>query len=138
MDSLIARADALHPLSKRRKTSHEGPSHRPKKTKAAAHDETLNSVAQHTSVPKSFRALDPLPEDVPKHAHIANPKLRTHLNRQSAQTVRSKALLKDAELLLTEDAGKMEVEGEMERTWRIGQDEIAKSAGQEAAQGRRE
>ncbi|KAF7973597.1 hypothetical protein HWV62_14754 [Athelia sp. TMB] len=138
MDSLIARADALQPLSKRRKTSHEGHSQRPKKTKAVAHDETLNSVAQHTSVPKSFRALDPLPEDVPKHAHIANPKLRTHLNRQSAQTVRSKALLKDAELLLTEDAGKMEVEGEMERTWRIGQDEIAKSAGQEAAQGRRE
>lgn len=32
----------------------------------------------------------------------------------------------------------MEVEGEMEKTWRIGQDEIVKAAGQEAARGRKE
>ena len=32
----------------------------------------------------------------------------------------------------------MEVEGELERTWRIGQNEIVESAGQEAALGRRE
>ena len=32
----------------------------------------------------------------------------------------------------------MEVEGELEKTWRVGQDEIVKSAGQEAAKGRRE
>jgi len=82
--------------------------------------------------------MEPLPENVPKHIHIANPKLRSELIRQSAHAAHSKALLKDAELLLTEDAGKMEVEGEMERTWRVGQDEIARSAGQEAAKGRRE
>jgi U3 small nucleolar RNA-associated protein 7 len=82
--------------------------------------------------------LMPLPENVPKHAHIANPKLRSELTRQSAHAARSKALLKDAELLLTEDAGRIEVEGEMEKTWRIGQDEIARSAGQEATKGRRE
>lgn len=138
MDSLIAQADALRPLSKRRKITREGSVKGQKKSKTPAQDETSNSVAQHTSLPKSLRALDPSPEDVPKHAHITNPKLRSHLTRQSIQAVRSKALLKDAELLLTEDAGKMEVEGEMDRTWRIDQAEIAKSAGQEASQGRRE
>lgn len=138
MNSLIAQADALRPLSKKRKITRDGPSKGKKPSKAPTQDETLESVAHHTSLPKSLRDLDPPPEGVPKHAHITNPKLRTHLNRQSAQAVRSKVLLKDAELLLTEDAGKMEVEGEMERTWRIDQDEIVKSAGQEAARGRRE
>lgn len=138
MDSLIAKADALQPLAKRRKLSGDGSRTRPQKAKASTYDETLNSVAHHTSLPKSLRALDPPPESLPKHAHIANPKLRSQLTRQSAQAVRSKVLLKDAELLLTEDAGKMEVEGDMERTWRVSQDEIVKLAGQEAAKGRRE
>lgn len=49
--------------------------------------------------------------------------------------------MKDAELLTTAvgtDAGRMEVEGEMERTWRVTQHDIAKGAGQEAGKGRRE
>lgn len=136
MDSLIAKADAVRPLTKRRRL------HDDKRSKHASSlviDSTLNSVSKNTSLPKSLRNLDvALPESVPKHAHIPNPKLRSELTRQSAQAARSKALLKDAELLLTEDAGKMEVEGEMEKTWRIGQDEIVKSAGQEASKGRRE
>ena len=52
--------------------------------------------------------------------------------------MRSKAVLKDAEFLLTGEARKMEVEGDMERTWRVGQEEIVRGAGQEAARGRRE
>jgi U3 small nucleolar RNA-associated protein 7 len=69
---------------------------------------------------------------------IANKKLRTQLVRHSAHAARSKALLKDAELLLPDDAGKMEVESEMERTWKVRQDEVVRAAGQEAAKGRRE
>ena len=139
MDSLIAKAETIRPLAKRRKLSgdvqHKRPSeHGP----TPAIDKTLNSVSKHTSLPKSLLAAETSLKSVPKHAHIANPKLRTALIRQSAQTARSKALVKDAELLLTEDPGKLEVEGDMEKTWRVSQDEIVRSAGQEAAKGRRE
>jgi U3 small nucleolar RNA-associated protein 7 len=138
MDSLISKAEAIRPLAKRRKLSGDRPHKRIKGAQSSTADETLNSVSKHTSLPKSLRVTDPLPESVPKHAHIGNPKLRSELTRQSAHAARSKALLKDAELLLTEDAGKMEVEGEMEKTWRVSQVEIVESAGQEAAKGRRE
>ncbi|KAI0262624.1 BING4CT-domain-containing protein [Gloeopeniophorella convolvens] len=90
------------------------------------------------SLPKSLRATGPAPENARKYNHIANKKLRTTLHRQSAHTERSKALLKDAELLLPNEAGMMEVEGEMDRTWRISQDEIARAVGLDAARGRRE
>ncbi|KIM42092.1 hypothetical protein M413DRAFT_444560 [Hebeloma cylindrosporum] len=133
MDSLIARADAIQPY-KKRKTSHipakSGPS-KPKKS-----DQTSNSVAKHTKVPKSLQDTHELPED--GYKHIANKKLRTHLNRQSARGARAQALVEDAEMLLMDDAGGMQVESEMDRTWRVGQTEIVQSTGQEAAKGRRE
>ncbi|OAX41814.1 BING4CT-domain-containing protein [Rhizopogon vinicolor AM-OR11-026] len=96
------------------------------------------NVVKHTSLPKSLRPTSPPPENVPKHKHIKDLKLRTKLNRQAIHAARSKALVEDADLLLTGDAGKMQVENEMERTWRIGQDDIVQGAGQEAAKGRRE
>ena len=74
----------------------------------------------------------------PQYKHIANKKLRAQLTRQSAQSARSKALVKDAELLLAEDAGLVQVEGDMERTWRVGQNEVVQAAGEEAARGRKE
>lgn len=137
MDSLIAKADALGPPGKKRKTFHENSS-RKSQDKASSSDRTLNSVAKHTSLPKSLRPSSPVPDAVPKHSHIANKKLRAELTRNSAHIVRSKALLEDAELLLAGESGGMQVEGEMERTWRIGQEEIVRDAGQEAATGRRE
>ncbi|KAI0051620.1 BING4CT-domain-containing protein [Auriscalpium vulgare] len=91
-----------------------------------------------TSLPKSLRAGGPPPADARSFGHIPNKKLRTHLTRHSAQAAHAKALVKDAELLLETDAGGMEVEGEMDRTWRITQDEIVKEVGLEAARGRKE
>ncbi|KAG6828923.1 hypothetical protein H0H92_006309 [Tricholoma furcatifolium] len=130
MDSLLAKADAIQPLGKKRKAFH------PKKPKATSDaDQTLHSVAKHTSVPKSFSKL---PDAESTYSHIANKKLRLELNRHAAQASRAKALLEDAEMLLADDAGKIELEGEMERTWRVGQDEIIQGAGQEAAKGRKE
>ena len=123
MDALVAKADAVKPLAK--KTHHN----------MAPNDRRLQSVAKRTSVPKSFSKL---PDAPATYKHIANKKLRGELNRHTAQTSRAKALLEDAEMLLMDEAGKMEVEGEMERTWRVGQEEIVKGAGQEAARGRRE
>jgi U3 small nucleolar RNA-associated protein 7 len=136
MDALIAKADAVQSLAKRRKTSHAAPKEGAKRPQdASSTDRTLHSIAKHTSVPKS---LNKLSEAQPTHTHIANKKLRAELNRHTAQAARAKALLEDAEMLLADDAGKIEVEGEMERTWRLSQDEIVRQAGQEAAKGRRE
>ena len=144
MDSLFAKADAIRPVSKRRKTDKDDYRTRPSGSKSTSksssneNDRTLTSVAQHTSLPKSLRTNSPPPEGTKKYSHIGNKKLRAELTRQSVQSARAKALVKDAELLLTEDAGMIEVEGELEKTWRVGQSEIAEAAGQEAARGRKE
>ncbi len=139
MDTLIAKADSIQPLNKKRKsttkTAHSGPS---KPHKASSSDQTSNSVAKHTSIPKSLQDTRALPEDVPNYKHIANKKLRTHLHRQSAHSARAQALLEDADMLLMDNAGGMEVESEMDRTWRVGQSTIVESSGQEAAKGRKE
>ncbi|KAF8174404.1 BING4CT-domain-containing protein [Pholiota molesta] len=137
MDALIAKADSIQPLNKKRKAffksaAASGSSKPPKS------DHTLTSVAKHTSLPKSLQDKHTLPDDVPSYKHIANKKLRTHLHRQSAQSARAQTLLEDAEMLLMDNAGGMEVEGEMDRTWRVGQSDIVQSSGQEAAKGRKE
>ncbi len=137
MDSLIAKADAIKPLLKKRQTERHDSRPKPGPSKKADYP-TSTSVSQHTAIPRSLRTSSPPPENAKKYSHIHNKKLRTQLTRQSTQNTRNKQLVKDAELLLMEDAGLMEVEGELEKTWRVGQDEIAGSAGQQAAQGRQE
>ena len=140
MDSLFAKADAIRPVSKRRKTDKHEHRNKPSGSKQATNgvDRTADSIVQHTSLPKSLRTDEPPPESTKQYSHIANKKLRAQLTRQSAQSARARALVKDAELLLTEDAGMIEVEGELEKTWRVGQSEVVEAAGQEAARGRKE
>ena len=133
MDSLIAKADAVSPLRKKRGKA--GSEHRKKPSLSS--DFTLQSVSQRSSVPKSLRKL-PVPDNVPKHSHIANKKLRNLLRTQSEQNARAQTMLEDADMFLMDEAGKMEVEDEMERTWRVGQTEIVAGAGQEARRGRKE
>jgi U3 small nucleolar RNA-associated protein 7 len=100
----------------------------------------MNSLISkaNTALPKSIRPTEPVPEKARKYNHIANKSLRTTLQRRSANTERGKALLRDAELLLPNSAGKMEMEEDMDRSWRISQDEIVNSIGIEAARGRKE
>ncbi|CCL99893.1 uncharacterized protein FIBRA_01918 [Fibroporia radiculosa] len=141
MDSLIAKADALGPVAKRRKIykdEHRKKSNGSSSRSAAPSDLTAGSVSIRTSVPKSLRPTSPPPENVPKYSHIKDRKLRTQLTRQSTWSARNKVLLKDAELLLTEEVGRIDVDGEMEKTWRVSQDEVINAAGQEAARGRKE
>ncbi|KAF9446224.1 BING4CT-domain-containing protein [Macrolepiota fuliginosa MF-IS2] len=146
MDSLFAKADAVKPLAKRRKTSHKASQNGSNSLRnagkdSANNDYTAQSVTKHTSVPKSLlpTPIESSSGKLPKYSHIANKKLRGELHRQSAHNARAKALVDEsADMLLVEDAGKIEVEGEMERTWRVGQDEIVQSAGQEATKGRKE
>jgi U3 small nucleolar RNA-associated protein 7 len=102
----------------------------------AAMDSLISKA--NTTLPKSLRSTDLVPETAHKYGHIANKKLRTSLQRQSANNERSKVLLRDMELLLPNEAGKMEVEGNMDRTWRISQDEIVSSIGVEAGRSRKE
>ncbi|THH26890.1 hypothetical protein EUX98_g7299 [Antrodiella citrinella] len=139
MDALIAQADSIKPLKRRRthKDDHRGKP-KPSGSGKDSHDSTLTSVAQNTGLPKSLRASSPPPEGTRAYSHVKDKKLRTQLTRESAHAIRAKKLIQDAELLLTEDRGMMEVEGEMEKTWRVGQDEIVESSGQEAARGRKE
>ncbi|KAK7052348.1 WD-repeats-region domain-containing protein [Favolaschia claudopus] len=122
MDALIAKADAQGHRQKKRKIFHNA---------------TENSVKARTSVPKSLQDKG-RDLNVPSHNHIANKKLRSELVRNATQTARAKALIDDAEMLLAEDAGLMQAEGELERTWRVSQPEILEEAGQDAARGRRE
>lgn len=131
MDSLIAKGDALGPAGKKRKTYHNSPA-----VGSSNNDRTFQSIQKRTAMPKSLQMETP--ENTHSYKHIASKKLRTDLTRQAAQNSQAKALLEDADLLMTGEAGVMEVDGEMERTWRVGQDEIAQNAGQEAAKGRRE
>ena len=141
MDSLFAKADAIRPVQKRRKGAHPSASFSKKQSGSAAApavDKTLTSVAPQATLPRSLRPTEPLPEGAPTHAHIPNKKLRTQLTRQSAHAARAKALVEDAALLLHDDAGTLQVEDELERTWRVGQLEISQGAGEEAAKGRRE
>ncbi|EGN97133.1 hypothetical protein SERLA73DRAFT_92118 [Serpula lacrymans var. lacrymans S7.3] len=120
MDSLFARADAIRPVHKKRNPSS---------------DRTLSSIAPHTALPKSLRPSSPSP---PTHKHIKNLNLRSQLTRQAHHAARTKSLIHDAELLFKEDNGGMHVESQMERTWRVGQRDIAQGAGEEAAKGRQE
>ena len=145
MDSLFAKADAIQPLSKKNKPKNDKNRSKKSDTRKNAStkpgpssDRTRTSITQHTSLPRSLRPTSPLPENVPKHGHIKDLKLRAQLGRQAAHAARTKALLQDAELLLTGDVGMVEVENEMEKTWRVSQDEIVRGTGQEAAKGRKE
>ena len=145
MDSLFAKADAIHPLSKKKTTKFDRKQTKKTDTRKNASakagpstDRTVVSVTQNTSLPRSLRPSSPPPENAPKHAHIKDLKLRTQLNRQAAHAARTKTLLEDAALLLTGDAGVVRAEGDMEKTWRVSQDEIVRRAGQEAATGRQE
>lgn len=137
MNALFAKADAIGPASKRRMTDKGAPSRKPRPERPGD-DKTFDSIASHTTLPKSLRSNEPLPDNLPKYSHIANKKLRNQLTRQTVHVARAKALVKDAEMLLSEEAGSMEVDDAMEKTWRVGQNEVSQAAGQEAARGRKE
>jgi U3 small nucleolar RNA-associated protein 7 len=134
MESLFAKAKASDVKKPKRY-----PKASSSKSKAETEtDRTSSSIAHRTTLPKSLQDSEAVGEHKSDYGHIANKKLRATLNRQSAQTARAKALVEDAELLRQEDAGLMQVEDEMEKTWRVTQSEVVDGAGSEAGKGRRE
>ena len=139
MDALFAKADAARQHKKRKFNDQGFRSKKHTENEGTEPDSTARSLIHHTALPKSLRPGSPPPKEAKEYSHISDKKLRAELSRQSAHSARSKALLEDAAFLLEhEESGTMEVEGELEKTWRVGQDEISKSAGQAAAKGRRE
>ncbi|KAI5119540.1 hypothetical protein M0805_008526 [Coniferiporia weirii] len=151
MDSLISKADAIRPVAKRRRVDGKagrpssssskkaGPSTQQKQQQPV--DATVASIESRTAVPRSLRPSSPPPKGTKTHAHITNKKLRLELDRRAAHVSRVHAARADAELLteaIGAESGRVEVEGEMERTWRVGQAEIAREVGGEAAKQRKE
>lgn len=130
MDLLIAKADSIQPLIKRRKLKH--------KATSSKTYHSVASIASSSALPKSLNIVNSVPGNALSYNHITNPNLKSRLERETKNANNLKSLVKDAELLLTEDAGRMHVEGEMEKTWRITQDEITRAAGQQASRGRQE
>jgi U3 small nucleolar RNA-associated protein 7 len=138
MDALIAKADSIAPVGKRPSShSHKRSSKKPHTSKSVD-DATFLSVGASTSVPKSLPTEAPEGYSVPSNRHVKDVKLRGHLNRMSNHSILTKSLIQDAQFLLTEQQGRIEPEGELEKTWRTDQDEIVRSVGEEVGKQRRE
>lgn len=140
MDALISKADAIHPVGQKgkRKRFFKGQDDAgPKKPKEpVVQDAVVSSIARSTRLPPSLTPYEPT--KLPSNSHIKDAKLRTQLTRQAKHAALTKELLKDAELLRSGERGRIEVEHEMEKTWKVGQDEIVKSVGIEVAAQRKE
>ncbi|KAL5521193.1 hypothetical protein ACEPAG_9116 [Sanghuangporus baumii] len=149
MENLISRADAIRPVvhhrkadkSKRERTSTPSSSQKPQPQPVQATSATLTSIQKSTALPRSLRPKFPPPKSIKKHGHITNRRLRLELDRREEQTARAQALREDAALLteaIGADSGVIEVESEMEKTWRLSQNEIVREVGVEAARQQRE
>ncbi|KAF8305544.1 BING4CT-domain-containing protein [Clavulina sp. PMI_390] len=132
---------ALSSLKKAGETSSTGSKSKSQKNgsreKKEQDDPTLHSVS--TSIRSS--AAGPASKSA-SNRHIKDLKLRAHLNSLDSHAKESRALAKDTSDLLLNvtaaDAGFIAAEDVMERTWRVGQEEIVKNVGVASASQRRE
>lgn len=97
-------------------------------------DATVSSISARTRIPSTPASKST------SNKHVKDLKLRAHLNQLGDQAKTSKALNQDVAELLTTSAntGRMEAENEMEKTWRVDQDEVVRSVGIDVATQRRE
>lgn len=155
MDSLIAKGNNVAPLKRKRsmhdgkaggtsssgfnshaKNSTPGPSFSsgPKNAKSSTAGKKSETDPTLLSVSRSVRSSASGPASKSSaNRHIKDLKLRAHLNSLDAHAKESRDLAKDtSDLLLnatSADAGFMAADDVMERTWRIGQDDIVKNSG---------
>ncbi|QRW01709.1 U3 small nucleolar RNA-associated protein [Ceratobasidium sp. AG-Ba] len=124
MDTLAAAADAIKPLRSGRKQPVKS------KPKSSHVDPTLHSVAARAALPRSMRPAPSESKTRGPYSHIKDKKLKAKLHSQVAQAAQAKALREDATTwLAAEQGGKMEVETELERTWKTTQSDIVEAAG---------
>ena len=144
MDTLIARAEALGaPSNSKKRKRTNGPSKPTTSSKPQDPDPIQSSIAKTTRVPNSLAhpaEKDPALLSARKKTlgHIKDLKLRAHLAHLAEHSAQVVEMRVDAEMLGTTQAGAMEVEGELERTWKIMQSEVKESVGAEAGKARRE
>jgi U3 small nucleolar RNA-associated protein 7 len=141
MDSLIAKAKAVVPVKKGKSGSKSRL--KPKSASSAQPDATLASIAAHTRIPKSLS--NTLDGDVRekkraakkgKYGHINDLKLRAHLSQMEEGRKDRTDRMEDVQMLNVGEAGGMEAEGVLERTWKMTQQEIVESVGMEDARSR--
>lgn len=148
MDALVAKAEAFDQTRKRKRSFHTDSKGKKVSTKEQAG--ILSSVAGRTGLPASLAAASASASngtgDSTSHRHIKDKKLRAHLQSQSEHTLLTKSLnaeVEDPLFDITNEFGGdvpvgITVEGDLEKTWRISQDEIVKSVGEENARMRKE
>ncbi|KAF8519734.1 BING4CT-domain-containing protein [Hysterangium stoloniferum] len=136
MDALISRADAIRPVSFRRKGKGREKPKAPKSDASIPDDNTLNSVAKRTTIPTSLLPPSDLKHKGKKPAipnsnpHIRDVKLRAMLNTQSEISASRRTLLSNAsEILLPTTPGLIEASEPLERTWRLTQHEVLENEG---------
>jgi U3 small nucleolar RNA-associated protein 7 len=138
MDALTAAADAIKTLNDVKK----GPKkqrHHDRNPQKKRPDATLHSITPRADLPRSMRPAATESKTHGPYAHIRDKKLKAKLHSQVAQASQAKALRQDATTWLAgEPGGKMQVETELERTWRTTQTEIVEAVGSDIATGRRE
>lgn len=152
MEALISKADSLgavsrhhkHPKGQKAKKSSEpsDPSKQAGPSTSEPDDSTAASLGARVELPKSLRAGSPPPNHTKsQHRHIKNKKLRLELERQSTKSARAQKAVVEASIVtdaVGADAGQIQVDDDIERTWRLGQSEIVQEVGIEAAQQRKE
>jgi U3 small nucleolar RNA-associated protein 7 len=153
MDALVAKAQVLD-KSRKRKRSYYSPNSK-SKDKYKGQDGILASVVGRTGLPASLASASAsvlASESSNSHKHIKDRKLRAQLLSQSTHARLTKSLNAEVEDPLFDITNELEdseagvntvgvgivVEGDLERTWRVSQDEIVKSVGGEAGKLRRE
>ncbi|KAG8745797.1 Small subunit (SSU) processome component [Ceratobasidium sp. 414] len=138
MDALTATADAIKPLSAGKKKGGKG-KWRDHKAKPNNVDPTLHSITARAGLPRSMRPDASESKTRGAYSHIKDKKLKAKLHSQVAQASQAKALREDATTwLAAEQGGKMEVETELERTWKATQADIIEATGAVSVVGRRE
>lgn len=139
MDALTATANAIKPVSKTKKGRKPKLKHSNNKPKANHVDATLHSVSPRANLPRSMRPGATESKTHGPYAHIRDKKLKAKLHSQVARASQAKALREDATAwLAAEQGGKIEVETELERTWRTTQSDIVEAVGSAVVSGRRE
>ncbi|PVG03888.1 WD40 repeat-like protein [Serendipita vermifera] len=143
MDALIAKANALGPVKNNKR--HSKSSSKPATSTSPPQDATLISISARTRVPKTLS--NHLEDDTRekkkaakkgKYGHIKDLKLRAHLSKMEEGKRDWKERMEDVQMLNVGDAGGMEVEGELERSWKVTQKDIVDNVNMEDAKSRAE
>jgi len=141
MDSLIAQANAIGPIKKGKSEFKPRPKSNPASNTQP--DATLVSIAASSRIPKSLS--NELEGDVRekkkaakkgRYGHISDLKLRAHLSQMEQRRKDRKERMEDVQMLNVGEAGGMETEGALERTWKTTQKEIVDNVGMEDARSR--